>query len=452
MATQQRSGSSNGGGGGGGAVGATTCSSSGSGSTLYRIEEANLGVILTAPHGGRSKDGDLERFPYERTAYPNSSKVSTKSDLNTLELAALIDEKIQQKLGLGLKPHTVASTVHRRFVDLNRNIRRANEVAVPREEQTHQQQQHQGLTASSSSGAGGGAAAGAGGVGAGLGEATRVYHEYHNKIEQAIAHAASFSPCARVLLLDIHGQAQAGRENTLCVGIGSPSGPRTCNESILRKPLCGFLWHLELLAQETSSSSDEVSSSSSSIRVECDVPTLTGGYTVQRYGLGSQTGGCVDAIQLEFSSSMRSSRASRERSAELIAEAVFRYLRPLTFFLHRSEFGWTRAQTQMVQDKLSRIAIFTLAQLESRLATLNNDLAWVGEKKMHARTLNKMRQLLAAASFVAPTSCAALSSDASCPVATATTTTTTTAASPAPFVQEQKNSLFDLFSSFLGSA
>jgi hypothetical protein len=85
---------------------------------LLRKERATIPVILSAPHGGGDK-----HFPTGthsmKPRLPGGKNVSMKSDLYTLQMIASIDKCIFDLSGQYC--YVVAATVHRRYVDCNRN-------------------------------------------------------------------------------------------------------------------------------------------------------------------------------------------------------------------------------------------------------------------------------------------------------------------------------------------
>ena len=121
---------------------------------LLLVESGNIPLILGAPHGG-------SHFPDD---WPVRSQGVKVRDTNTYEIAVALRDAIRRRVGG--EPHLVASRVHRRHLDLNRN----------REES-----------------------------GANLGEAQlALWADYHEAIERATTDARANGK-GRALLIDLHG-------------------------------------------------------------------------------------------------------------------------------------------------------------------------------------------------------------------------------------------------------
>ena len=133
---------------------------------LHRTENANIPVVLTAPHGGPLPVGNQNMTPR-----PSIPGVVTRGDLHTMDLMILIDEYVRRRTSNTKRPHIVAARFHRQYIDANRNSRITSHAAYHPDCPT----------------------------------AKGVYDQYHNRIDTCIAHSMDSSPFCRTLLLDIHG-------------------------------------------------------------------------------------------------------------------------------------------------------------------------------------------------------------------------------------------------------
>lgn len=152
---------------------------------------ANLAVILCAPHGGNSMDGNQAEELQEREAFAtvNSGKCSKASfsvvtDIKTTQLLEAIDYRLKgwatdwrcdRDGGLA---GAVAARFHRKYIDANRALDDEGAVAV-----------HPGCE-----------------------RAADVHEYYHKAIESAVEVCSGSSvhrrEGSRVLLLDVHGQTK----------------------------------------------------------------------------------------------------------------------------------------------------------------------------------------------------------------------------------------------------
>ena len=151
---------------------------------LFRRESASLPVLITAPHGGCLKFGkQSEQFLRRDTVHSGreasssngaaeSPPVVTKGDLYTLDLLTELDAELTRLTGH--RPYVVAARFHRRFVDANRNRAAPEEVAVNPD----------------------------------CPSAAALYDHYHAAVDACVAHALTWNPGARLLVLDVHGQAR----------------------------------------------------------------------------------------------------------------------------------------------------------------------------------------------------------------------------------------------------
>lgn len=278
---------------------------------VHRTEEANLPIVLTAPHGGWASYGGQDSVFLERQRGPG---IVTKGDLHTYRLLQLIDAGITRKTS-GMKAHFVAAKFHRKYIDANRSA------YIP--------SQHACNPACE--------------------RAKDVYDSYHNQVSQCIAHILRGNPKQNVLLLDIHGM-QPYKDFVI---IGSKSG-ETCSLQRANMEWTGFMWNLRRVFGE---------SMILPLPGEPDIQAFSGGYTVQRHH-----GNRVDCIQMEFGIDLRSS-GCMGLVAEGVAEAVVRTLFPMRpFLLELAPFNnWSDTTVQQVESKLEQVQIYTPDDLRERL-------------------------------------------------------------------------------------
>ena len=219
-----------------------------------------LPIILAAPHGGRDP---IPGLALRRGV--GVPQFTTERDHNTAELAELVADKINDKMGA--RPFVVIARFERKYIDANRAESAAYEAA----------------------------------------EAKAYYDAYH----QAIAGAAE--KIRRVwgggLLLDIHGQgAEAG---TIFRGTDQGRSVAALNARYGWSALTGPQSILGQLAAKGYRIEPFGAANDRERR-------YTGGYTTRTYG--SQRGG-LDAIQLEFGTDLRAKR-NIARTAEDLAHAI----------------------------------------------------------------------------------------------------------------------------------
>lgn len=306
---------------------------------LYRIANANIHVILSAPHGGHTKFGAQSIEMNQRPLLPG---VVTKSDLHTLDLLMLIDDYV--RLHAAARPHVVAARFHRQFIDANRNARVASQVAV-----------HPDCVVS-----------------------RQLYDDYHSMITQSIEHAIGNDPHSRVLLLDLHGM----KPYTDYIAVGTLNG-LTYDKNLCNEAYMGFLWHLR----------DLLGTSILPLPGCSDFPQYSGGYTIQRHGVGSR----VDAFQLEFGSFLRQVEVRRHVAAA-VGEAIVRSLQPMEPFLMRirtnPQVGWSMDGVRAVRAKLRRANCYTPRDLRATIASINITLVAQGSRRFSRGTLKVIRNAL----------------------------------------------------------
>ena len=304
---------------------------------LHRLENANIPVILAAPHGGPFRFGSQNL-----TARPLLPGVVTRGDLHTMELLILIDDYVRRRTSNERRPHIVAARFHRQYIDANRNARILSDVAYDPD----------------------------------CSNAKNLYDQYHNQIDNCVAHSMGSSPFSRTLLLDIHGM---GPYNDYVV-VGTLNGQTcaTAGPESVSQPHMGFLWHLRGI----------LGSSVLPLPGCKDFPQYSGGHTVQRHG-----GGRVDALQLEFGGFLRTSEL-RQQIAEAVGEAILRTIQPMRIFLQTlasvPSVQWRPIDIPLVESKLKKARFLTPADIISRLATINKVLESQGAKKFTKKTLRIM--------------------------------------------------------------
>lgn len=242
---------------------------------LIRCSGAHLPIILTAPHGG-SLSSPVSQILKARTP---GKGICTKSDLHTLRLLNNIDDHIHRLCGM--HPHIVAARYHRKYIDANRD----SEIAA-------QQPYHPKCKSSRAA-----------------------YEEYHQSIEDCIAHCQQLWPHTSVLLLDIHGQ----RIYQDHIVLGTRSGEtyyQPSDGSSARHMTPGYDF-INLLRAD-------LDLAILPHRGGADIPLYSGGYTVMRHSAPKS----VDAIQLEFGSTLRSSSYLSTRAALVVAYAAARAIWP----------------------------------------------------------------------------------------------------------------------------
>lgn len=308
---------------------------------LYRIEKANIPVILTAPHSGSSRSGSLTMI-----ARPLLPGVVTRGDLHTLELLVLIDEYIRRRTCNEKRPHVVAARFHRQFIDANRNSKVVSQVAY-----------HPDCSSSK-----------------------ETYEEYHGRIENCISHSLDGSSHSRALLLDIHGMGPYSDH----VIVGTLNG-QTCTTSghqSISQPHMGFLWHLRGLLGTTILP----------LPGYADFPQYSGGYTVARHG-----GGRVDALQLEFGGFLRTAEL-RNQVAEAVGEAILRTIHPMKTFLQTMALlpsvRWRNDDVISVEEKLRLARCFTPVDIVERISYINKAFEKHGARKFFKKTLRMMMDMI----------------------------------------------------------
>jgi N-formylglutamate amidohydrolase/glutamine amidotransferase-like uncharacterized protein len=229
---------------------------------LVDVENGDLPIILSAPHGGR------EKIPGVPARHGDGiAKFVSQSDVYTRQLAGNLADAIENKLGR--RPYLVMARFHRRYLDANRPKKLAYESE----------------------------------------QAANVYQAYH----QALARARRdvLRRWGYGILLDIHGQGSApqvifrgtqnGKTTTRLINRYGPEA--LIGESSLFGQLSrqGFQVHPPVGSQDPEHGSYD------------------GGFIVRTYG--SSRDGALDAIQLEFGRSLRAPEVNMQ-TADKLAEAI----------------------------------------------------------------------------------------------------------------------------------
>jgi N-formylglutamate amidohydrolase len=220
-----------------------------------------LPILLSAPHGGREA---VPGVALRRGI--GVPQFTTERDNNTAELAELVAGKIHDRLGA--KPFVIIAKFERKYIDANRVHSAAYESA----------------------------------------EAKPYYDVYHQTIE---AGAGKIRQSWRGgLLLDIHGQ---GAEiDTIFRGTDNGKSVTALQQRFGRQALTGAKSILGQLAAKGYNIDPGGVANDRERR-------YTGGYTTRTYG--SEHGGSLDAIQLEFGTNLRS-KNNLMRTAEDLAQAI----------------------------------------------------------------------------------------------------------------------------------
>ncbi len=233
------------------------------------IEEGELPLVLSAPHGGGRKPEQA----------PDRTEGVLKRDTSTLELCRELADRIERDLGA--RPFVVASELHRIKLDPNRSIEEAAQ-------------------------------------GGELAEA--VWREYHHALEQAGVAAREIGG-GRALLVDLHGHAHAAN----WVELGYALNARQL--ALDDRELAAETWFGEQLVDVAwvrgprsfgarLTERGVVAVPSPKLPHPDGKPYFTGGYIVRRH-----RGGGLYAVQAELPFSMRQ-RLGRRQSVAALAGAV----------------------------------------------------------------------------------------------------------------------------------
>ena len=231
---------------------------------LILVQKGTLPIIISAPHGGRmAVPGVPERLGKGLTNF------QTVRDANTAELAESFAAELEEQLGG--KPWLVVARFDRKYIDANR----------PAEEGYESE------------------------------KAKPIYEAYHAAL--AAACKAVKEKYGRGLLLDIHGQGEF--KDAICRGTRNGKTVTLLLDRDGQHALTGkrsVLGHMQRIGYRVLPSCD------ADAEVK-EVAKFNGGYIVDSYG--SHTGHAIDAIQLEFGTTL-CARDRRARTAQNLATAV----------------------------------------------------------------------------------------------------------------------------------
>lgn len=226
------------------------------------IQEGQLPVILSAPHGGQGEIPGVSARQGDGLQ-KGASGFRTERDVNTEQLALAVASALETKLGK--KPYYVVAKFHRKFIDPNRPA----DIAVEDP------------------------------------KARQVYDAYHQtlarfcgEVQKAFGHG---------LVLDIHGQGTA--RDTVFRGTQNGKTDRALVQQFGEKvhagpeSFCGLLAARGLTVQPTDTSRETAG--------------FTGGYITQTCGAREGIG----AIQLEFGSDLRK-KENLKTTAAKVADAI----------------------------------------------------------------------------------------------------------------------------------
>ncbi len=233
-------------------------------SDLVAIQEGQLPIILSAPHGGMGTIPGVPERKGEGLA-TGPSGFFTGRDTGTEELALQIGKAIEAKMGK--KPHFVIARFHRKYIDANRPPEIAYESP----------------------------------------KAKPVYDAYHAALARACKEVQE--KFGRGLLLDVHGQGTEA--DTIFRGTQNGKTVALLVQRFGEKAHNGPQSFFGLLAEHGCKVHPEGG--------DKEQAGFTGGYIVRTYG--SSEGYAIDAIQLEFGGAYRT-KERRHDTAGKIAGAV----------------------------------------------------------------------------------------------------------------------------------
>lgn len=231
---------------------------------LVTVRQGTLPIILSVPHGG------VKRIP----GVPRRKTGVTVSDTGTREIAWAVARHIERKTGR--KPYLVVAEFDRSYIDVNRAEAQALEDA----------------------------------------DALLHYRAYHAALRQAVEQTREKWPTSGAILLDLHGQvgfprsAVRGTRNGKTVtrlterfGAEAVTGPRSLFGALERD---GYACVPRCDAKN-----------------QTEAKQYNGGFIVGTYGSHRADG--IDAIQIESGNLLRHGKASRERYARALADAILTF-------------------------------------------------------------------------------------------------------------------------------
>jgi N-formylglutamate amidohydrolase len=232
--------------------------------TLVAIQEGQLPIILSAPHGGKEIIPDVPERKGEKLER-GPGKFVTARDTGTEELAYQLAEALEKKMGQ--KPYYVVAKFHRKYIDANRPAEPSYEGP----------------------------------------KAKPVYDLYHDSLAKFCKDVQKKH--GRGLLLDLHGQGTS--KETIYRGTQNGKTVKLLKERFGEKAVSGPESFFGLLAKQGWKAVPTDSSK--------ETAGFTGGHIVQTYG--SHTGYGIDAIQMEFGADYRNA-ANRAEIAKKLADVI----------------------------------------------------------------------------------------------------------------------------------
>ncbi len=229
--------------------------------THILIQEGDIPILLTVPHGGYNKLSDA-----------SLRKVGVfKTDLYTFELAESINFYIQKTIGK--KINIVAAKFSRKYIDVNRS-----------KEKAYNQESA---------------------------EAKFLYDMYHQSIKNIIKNLKIKYPHGS-LLIDLHGQSKY--PDSICRGT---QDSKTITKLIKRYGTEGIIGINSILGYLQSK---DYKILPSDFLKSLEDPLFNGGYTVGQYG--SHTNDGIDAIQLEVGINIRQDLKKSDLFAQNLAQGI----------------------------------------------------------------------------------------------------------------------------------
>lgn len=238
-----------------------------------RVQQGELPIIISAPHGGARQIPNVEPRRGEGLE-KGSSGFFTGRDVGTEQLALEVAAELEKRMGK--RPWFVISRVHRQYIDFNR----------PAE------------------------------IGLEDPDARPVYDHYHQSLGKACEEVAERHRCG--LLIDIHGQGTS--RSTVYRGTRNGKTTELLQQRFGRAAQSGAESLFGLLAARGWKVDPKPLDGK-------EQAGFTGGYIVGTYGSHQQT--AIDAMQLEFGADYTDKQARRQTAtvlAEALAEYAARYL------------------------------------------------------------------------------------------------------------------------------
>jgi N-formylglutamate amidohydrolase len=237
-------------------------------SKLVATHRGTLPVLVACPHGGAAEPPGLP--PRKRNEVPAACEFEDARDLNTREIAEGVAQRMLELFGEA--PYVVIAGWHRKFIDANRSPECAFKAAA----------------------------------------AAPLYDEYHATLRAFVEEIRADNGGVG-LLFDIHGTAGIAGDPADIVYLGTSNG-ETVTRLLAADPLA--LFRRRSLRGYLVAAGHVVSPRR---RGDPEEPTLSGGFTVRRYGSSHADG--VDAIQLEIAALLRRNEEERRALIEHLAFA-----------------------------------------------------------------------------------------------------------------------------------